>query len=79
VIIDNFTPLGSDIIPQISGNTITVAGTGYTRYQWYVDNLLRETGSSITLEGYAAGTHTVAVTVYKNNIPYSAETTFTVQ
>jgi hypothetical protein len=79
VIVDNFTALPGDITLETNGGTVTVSGTGYTKYRWYVDNILREMGSSINLNSYAKGKHTLGVTVYKNDIPYSAETSFTVQ
>jgi hypothetical protein len=56
-----------------------IEGTGYSNYQWYGDDVFKGTDSVLALTGYAPGTHTLLVIVYRNGIPYSARTTFTVE
>jgi hypothetical protein len=76
VIVDRYTP--REIHLEQDGFVIRVPGTGYGAYRWYVDNSLRSITESIDLAGYDPGNYIVNVTVYKNEIPYSAEIAVTV-
>jgi hypothetical protein len=62
-----------------SSCTITI-DEGYTSYKWYVDDRLRGTARSFTLNAahYSLGKHTLTLAVYKNGVPYSKEQFFTV-
>jgi hypothetical protein len=79
VLIDHFSAESNDMVPAVNGSTVSLTDGGFTRFQWYVDNAPRGTGNSIDLLGYPPGSHTVSLIAWKNGVPYSAETTFTVQ
>jgi hypothetical protein len=79
-VIDAFTALPGGITPVVNGMVISLAGQGFTGYSWYVDGILRETGSNtINMSGYPPGQHNVTLTVLKNGIPYSSQAALTVQ
>jgi hypothetical protein len=79
-VIDAFTALPGGITPVVNGMVISLSGQGFTGYSWYVDGILRETGSNtINMSGYPPGPHTVTLTALKNNIPYSSQAALTVQ
>jgi hypothetical protein len=75
---------GGVSVPQTGGPlTITLNNAaGFTDYQWWLDGEKQnsETGSSysIVLTGLSAGTHRVMIAAYKDGVPYSGETSFTV-
>jgi hypothetical protein len=78
-LIDAFTAFPGGITPEVSGMVISLTGEGFTGYSWYVDGILRETGSNtINMSGYPPGTHNVTLTVLKNGIPYSSQASLTV-
>jgi hypothetical protein len=79
-VIDAFTALPGGITPVVNGMVISLTGEGFTGYSWYVDGILRETGSNtINMSAYPPGPHNVTLTVLKNGIPYSSQAALTVQ
>jgi hypothetical protein len=62
-------------------HTFSVNGT-YSAYQWWVDGIMRETGSSLDLSAsaYTIGVHRVTLEVTTaNNLVYSKQLTFRVE
>jgi hypothetical protein len=59
--------------------TMGVSGAGCGNFQWFIDGVLRRTADSLTVSGYAAGTHGVTLMVAKNGVPYSVRAEFTAQ
>jgi hypothetical protein len=79
-VIDVFTALPGGITPVINGMVISLEDAGFTGYSWYVDGVLRETGSNtINMSDYPPGPHNVALIALKNGIPYSSQAALTVQ
>jgi hypothetical protein len=67
----------ADIGITQSGNTLS-ASSGFTDYQWYVDDIPRAAGAdgttlTLTPAVYGAGKHRVRVIAYQAGVPYSAE------
>jgi uncharacterized repeat protein (TIGR02543 family) len=58
---------------------IALMGT-WTSREWRVDGVIRGTGTVLTINAadYSLGGHTLAVTVYKNGVPWSKALSFTV-
>jgi hypothetical protein len=82
IIPPRFGDIAIPLITRTNGDgsiTLAVEEPGYTGFQWYVDNLPVGTESAVTIKGYAPGIHRVGIIVYKNGIPYSAESPFTVE
>jgi hypothetical protein len=76
---------GGGVSVSQSGGPVIVTlnnATGFTDYQWWLDGeeQVSQTGSSysIAVTGLSAGTHWVMLIAYKNGVPYSGETSFTV-
>jgi hypothetical protein len=59
--------------------TLSVSGGAYGNFQWFIDGVLKGTESSLTVSGYAMGTHGVTLMFTKNGVPYSVRAEFTVQ
>jgi hypothetical protein len=91
------TPPGEDIsiagfpaeafAVSLSGSprTITITDTGYTSYEWHVDDAQKTAdtdsgGRSFTVNAsdYPTGAHTLTLIVYKDGVPWSNERRFTV-
>jgi hypothetical protein len=75
---------GGVSVPQ-SGGPLTVTlnnAAAFTNFKWWLDGAeqVSETGSSysITVTPLSAGTHRVMIIAYKDGVPYSGETSFTV-
>jgi hypothetical protein len=93
VITITFGGIPSDPI-TISGGDGSISQTGgplvvslndaseFSNYQWWLDGEIKnsQTGSSysIAVTGLSPGTHRVMIVAYKNGVPYSGETSFTV-
>ncbi|MDR0709032.1 MAG: hypothetical protein LBF77_03065, partial [Spirochaetaceae bacterium] len=75
---------GGVSVPQTGGPlTVTLNNAAeFTNYQWWLDGVEQgsQTGSSysITVTGLSAETHRVMIIAYKDGVPYSGETFFTV-
>jgi hypothetical protein len=60
--------------------SVTLTGTGYTNPRWYVDDNLKGTDNSVTINAadYGAGGHILALIISKDCVSWSREITFTV-
>jgi hypothetical protein len=60
--------------------TVTVTGTGYSNPRWYVDDVKKADGNSITIEAknYGTGGHSLSLWVETGGVPWSKELDFTV-
>jgi uncharacterized repeat protein (TIGR02543 family) len=68
-------------ITKPSGSqTITITGTGYTNPRWYVDDTLKGTATSITINSadYNLGGHNLTLIITQSGVSWSKEITFTV-
>jgi hypothetical protein len=77
--VDSYTPAAEDLQLAIDGYVITVVGTGYTNYRWYVDGIPRGSSDSLNMEAYSQGKRSVSLTADKNGVPYSAKVTVQAQ
>jgi uncharacterized repeat protein (TIGR02543 family) len=59
---------------------ITITGTGYTNPRWFVDGILKGTGTNITISAtdYNLGGHNLSLIITKGGVSWSKEITFTV-
>jgi uncharacterized repeat protein (TIGR02543 family) len=60
--------------------SLTLTGTGYTNPRWYVDDNLKGTDNSVTINAadYGAGGHSLALIISKDGVSWSKEIGFTV-
>jgi uncharacterized repeat protein (TIGR02543 family) len=60
--------------------TVAVTGSGYTNLRWYVDENIRGTGTSITINAadYGEGGHILTLFVSRSGVTWSKELSFTV-
>jgi uncharacterized repeat protein (TIGR02543 family) len=64
----------------LTGQTITITGSGYSSPRWLVDGTLKGTGASITIEAadYAEGGHSLSLFIIKDGAEWSKGIEFTV-